>query len=468
MSLRWKMVFAYLSISLLALILISVYLISSLQDYFYSKERVSMFTKANVVANLVLESSGAAGAQSIGSATRDLFSDKPMRLLVLDSQAIVTYDNDAANSMRGKMYMKDTVKNALLGQDANSVFKNEDASTSMDVAVPVRKNSQIAGVVYLSQSLSETEDFLGDITSSLVTLSLIASALIALLSALLARVFTAPLIKLTHAADEIAQGNFNQNVPVHGHDEIATLGEAFNAMIQQLSTLEEKRRMFVSDASHELKTPLATIKLLSESILQTESPDPEMVREFLEDMSSEVDRLTRIVERLLDLTKNDSQKAAAQLETVDLNKLIAKIVKKLLPLAREKRIKLSFSYDKEKEHTQMLLDRDKIYEAIYNIVDNSIKYTDREGHVTITLTSDIAKTVITVEDDGIGIPKEDAALIFDRFYRVDKARARETGGTGLGLSIAQEAVAMHGGHIEVISEEGAGSKFIIILPYSGK
>lgn len=226
--------------------------------------------------------------------------------------------------------------------------------------------------------------------------------------------------------------------------------------------------MFVSDASHELKTPLATIKLLSESILQTESPDPEMVREFLEDMSSEVDRLTRIVERLLDLTKNDSQKAGAQLETVDLNKLIAKIVKKLLPLAREKKIKLSFSYDKEKEHTQMLLDRDKIYEAIYNIVDNSIKYTDREGHVTITLASDIAKTVIEVEDDGIGIPKEDAALIFDRFYRVDKARARETGGTGLGLSIAQEAVAMHGGHIEVISEEGAGSKFIIILPYSGK
>lgn len=137
-------------------------------------------------------------------------------------------------------------------------------------------------------------------------------------------------------------------MPVHGHDEIATLGEAFNAMIQQLSTLEEKRRMFVSDASHELKTPLATIKLLSESILQTESPDPEMVREFLEDMSSEVDRLTRIVERLLDLTKNDSQKAAAQLETVDLNKLIAKIVKKLLPLAREKRINSAFPTTRKK------------------------------------------------------------------------------------------------------------------------
>ena len=460
------MVLAYLSVILLALILISVYLISSLQNYFYSKERVSMFTKANVVANLVLESDSV--TQSLGNATKDLFTDKPMRLLVLDSQAIVVYDNDAANSLRSKMFINDTVRNALLGQDANRVFKNEDSSTSMEAAVPIRRNSQITGVVYLSQSLSEVEDFLGDITSSLITLSLIVSALIALLSALLARIFTAPLVKLTHAADEIAQGNFNETVSVHGHDEISTLGEAFNAMIQHLATVEEKRRMFVSDASHELKTPLATIKLLSESILQTENPDPAMVREFLEDMSSEVDRLTRIVERLLDLTKSDSQKAAAQLETIDLTKLITKIVKKLLPLAREKKIKLTFSYEAEKGHTEMLLDQDKIYEAIYNIVDNSIKYTDPGGHVTITLTSDIAKSVIEIEDDGIGIPKEDTASIFDRFYRVDKARARETGGTGLGLSIAQEAVAMHGGHIEVISEEGMGSKFIIILPYSGK
>ena len=175
-----------------------------------------MFTKANVVANLVLESDSV--TQSLGNATKDLFTDKPMRLLVLDSQAIVVYDNDAANSLRSKMFINDTVRNALLGQDANRVFKNEDSSTSMEAAVPIHRNSQITGVVYLSQSLSETENFLGDITSSLITLSLIVSALIALLSALLARIFTAPLVKLTHAADEIAQGNYNQAVSVHGHD----------------------------------------------------------------------------------------------------------------------------------------------------------------------------------------------------------------------------------------------------------
>mgnify|MGYP004640711675 FL=1 len=460
------MILAYLSICLVALLLMSVYIISTLRDYFYSKERVAMFTKANVVANMVLEWNGT-DLGFLSGATKDIFSDKPMRLIILDSQAIVTYDNDSANTLRGKIMMNDTIKSALLGQDSTGIY-NKDSNNSMDVGIPIKKNSQITGAVYLSQSLSDADQFLGDITSSLITLSIVISALIVILSAIMSHIFTLPLLKLTNAADEIAQGNFNQTVPVHGHDEIAALGNSFNAMIKQLALIEEKRRTFVSDASHELKTPLATIKLLSESILQTQDPDPAMVREFLEDMSNEVDRLTRIVERLLALTKNDSQSSAAHLETVDLTKLISKIVKKLLPLAREKNIKLSFSYDNDKEHTQMLLDRDKIYEAIYNIADNSIKYTDEGGTVTITLNADITKTTIEIEDNGIGIPKEDAALIFDRFYRVDKARARETGGTGLGLAIAQEAVAMHGGHIEVISEEGAGSKFVIILPYSGK
>ncbi len=461
------MAWAYLSVSLVALVLMSVYIISALQDYFYSKEKVEMFAKANVVSNIILQSDES-DLFSLSEATKELFLDKPMRLIILDSQAIVTYDNDSENSLRGKMFLTDTVKTALLGEDASSVYENETSTSSMDVAVAVKQDAKVSDIVYLSQSLAESNHFLGDITSSLLTLSIILSILIALMSAILANVFTSPLIKLTHAADEISQGNFNQTVPVHGHDEIASLGDTFNKMIKQLELIEEKRRMFVSDASHELKTPLATLKLLSESILQTPCPDPEMVREFLEDMSNEVDRLTRIVERLLDLTKNDSQKATPQHETVDLTNLIARIVKKLLPLARGKNIKLNFSYDLEKPHTEMLLDRDKMYEAIYNIVDNSIKYTDKGGNVKITLSADVSKTIIEIEDDGIGIPKADAALIFDRFYRVDKARARETGGTGLGLAIAQEAVAMHGGHIEVISEEGVGSKFIIILPYSGK
>lgn len=457
---------AYVLIILLALVLLSVYILSTLKDYFYDKERVNMYTKANVVANIVADSSDISTA-SLTASTRDLFADKPMRLLVLDTQSLVVYDNDADNSLKGKLFIRDTIKEALSGRDFYSVFQTEDHTTSMDVAVPILKNSATVGVVYLRESLTEVESFLSDIQYSMITLSIVVSLVVAILSALLASVVTAPLVRLTHMAEEIADGNFNQRVPVKGKDEIARLGEAFNTMSVKLLDLEEKRRLFVSDASHELKTPLATIKLLSESILQSPDIDPEMVREFLGDMTNEIDRLNRIIERLLALTRSDSQNTKIEFETVDLQKLIDTVIRKLRPLAAEKNIEVEFAAPAD-EPVEMLLDRDKIYEAVYNIVDNSIKYTGEGGHVTVRLSADVSKTVIEIEDDGIGIPKEDSGHIFDRFYRVDKARARDTGGTGLGLSIAAEAVNMHGGHIEVMSEEGVGSKFIIILPNAGK
>lgn len=460
------MVLTYVLIILLTLFLLSIYLLSTLRGYFYDREKVTMLTKANVVATAVT-ARGSVLSTDIASATKDLFIDKPMRLLILDTQAMVLYDNDTTNSIKGKLFIRDTVKQALSGQDSGSVYQNEDTTYSMDAAVPIIKDGSMVGIAYLRQSLQEVDEFLSDIQSSLIMLSLVISIVIAVLSALLAGVVTSPLIKLTHVADEIASGNFSQQVDIHGNDEIARLGEAFNTMSLKLSELEEKRRLFVSDASHELKTPLATIKLLSESILQSPNIDPEMVREFLMDMNSEVDRLNRIIERLLALTKSDSNYSHAEFESVNLNHLLEVIVRKLRPLALEKNIALDFEFTAENE-VEMLLDKDKIYEAVYNIVDNSIKYTEENGYVHVRLSNDMNSTVIEVEDNGIGIPKEDAGHIFDRFYRVDKARARDTGGTGLGLSIASDAVTLHGGHIEVISEEGMGSRFIIILPYTGK
>jgi len=170
---------------------------------------------------------------------------------------------------------------------------------------------------------------------------------------------------------------------------------------------------------------------------------------------------------LLTLTKTDSPRGKSELITVNMRRMVADIVRKLVPLAREKQIALSFQCDLETE-LEMLLDKDKIYEAIYNIVDNSIKYTEPSGWIKVRLASEPTTAIIEVEDNGVGIPKSDIGQIFERFYRVDKARARETGGTGLGLAIAQEAVNMHGGHIEVLSEESQGSRFVIILPYTGK
>lgn len=462
------MMASYVIVMILTLFLFSIYLLSTYRSYFYENERVNLFAKANIVSSIITEN-GIENTRSLTNATRDLFSDSPARLMVLSKQAVVIYDNDSQNSFVNKFFIKDTIKSALSGETNSSIFENPDGSNSIDVCIPVKdEEGETLGIVYLRKSLSSADEFLKDISSVIYRMGMIMALVIALVSIVISGIITKPLTKLTAITKEIAKGNFNQRADVKGHDEISNLAMSVNSMTEQLSAVEESRRQFVSDVSHELKTPLATIKLLSESILQSQAFDEDMVREFLGDMTNEVDRLTRIVERLLTLTKNDSQVSKIEFKTVDLTKLIDMACRKLRPLANEKNITLTYHRESEDKTIEMLLDGDKIYEAVYNIADNSIKYTPEGGSVDIRLFSDITSVMIEIEDTGIGIPKEDTSHIFDRFYRVDKARARETGGTGLGLSIASEAVSQHGGHIEVISEEGEGSKFIIILPYSGK
>ncbi len=462
------MVGVYVLVMLVVQLLSAFYLHSTYKNYFYESEKVKLFAKANIVSSMIAEN-GIEDTRFLATSTRDLFSDSPVRMMILSKQAIVVYDNDSQNSAVNKFFIKDTIKTALAGENDSNTFSNSDGTNSIDVAIPVLdENSEAAGIVYLRKSLSSIDDFLNDLSSTIYRISVLIIVLVALLSIFFSGVITKPLVKLTSVTAEIAKGNFDQEVTIKGRDELAVLGKSVNTMSKQLADVEESRKVFVSDVSHELKTPLATIKLLSESILQSPTFDEEIVREFLGDMTNEVDRLTRIIERLLNLSKNDAEVKNINFETVNVTKLLELITRKLKPLADEKNIAIKYEHAQDQSDIEMLMDKDKIYEAIYNIVDNSIKYTPEGGAVSVRLVSDIVSLMIEVEDNGIGIPKEDSSKIFDRFYRVDKARARETGGTGLGLAIAAEAINQHGGHIEVISEEGVGSKFIIILPFSGK
>lgn len=467
-SLRWKTALAYVMISLLMMFLISIYVVSALRDYFYDRERMDLLAKANIVADIAAQGSMEVGKFKISG---DIF-DEPVRVLILDTQSYVCYDNSTEANLTGKFYVSATkvISEANTGVSSWAVSENEDGTHSIEAALPVLKNASTIGFVFLKKSLADADAYLSDIRYTLMMLSIVSSLLLAACSFLLANVITAPLIKLTKAVEEISEGDFNQKVEVVGHDEIARLGESFNNMSGKLTLLEDKRKQFVSDASHELKTPLATIRLSCESAKSAleNGANIEMASEFMDDISGEIDRLNRIIEKLLAMTKNDSQVVRNDFNTVDLHNMIVSIIKKLTPLAREKNINLSFVGTDDDNHLQMLADYDKLYEAVYNITDNSIKYTNEDGFVQVTLSGDITRILIEIEDNGIGIPKDQEGLIFDRFYRVDRARARDTGGTGLGLSIANEAIQAHGGHIELISAEGVGSKFIIVLPYAGK
>ena len=335
----------------------------------------------------------------------------------------------------------------------------------MSVAVPLISEGKILGAVYIVQSLYNTDMAIAGIRNNLIVFAVIISILVAMLSLVISIMATAPIGNFISVSKEFSKGNFNVKAKEKGPLELVEMAKALNYMSAELNEYEQNRKKFVSDVSHELKTPLATIKLICDSIVTTDNPNHEMIQEFLGDLSDEVDRLTRIVERLLTLTKMDSNQNNISATPVDFVVMVNAIIRKLTPNAENKNIVLYSDYSVE-SLSPMLLDYDKTWEAIYNIVDNAIKYTPEGGYVKLGLELSGKNLLVKVEDNGPGIPDEDKEKIFERFYRLDDSRARETGGTGLGLAIAKEVVTLHGGKLYVEDAENGGSIFVMEFPYN--
>lgn len=260
---------------------------------------------------------------------------------------------------------------------------------------------------------------------------------------------------------KISQGHINLRARVSGHDEISQIGRAFNALTDNFDQTLKTREEFVSNVSHELKTPLSSMKVLSESILHLKNAPEATIKEFLRDINSEIDRMTSIVDDLLTLIKLDAKEAKLESAPVNINEMILGVLKRLLPLAKKKDIRLTFE---ELKTVTAPADEAKLAPAVSNIIENAIKYTFAGGVVKVTLDADHAFFFITVTDTGVGIPENEFENIFTRFYRIDKTRDRETGGTGLGLSITRSVVLLHNGAVRVASRENEGSTFIVRLP----
>lgn len=275
------------------------------------------------------------------------------------------------------------------------------------------------------------------------------------------RILTRPIVSLTRSIQRMGRGDFSVRVPIAGSGELRRLSETFNTMSEKLEMLDQSRNQFVSNASHELKTPLATMKILLESIIYQPDMDQEMRTEFLTDINKEIDRLNMVIGDLLTLVSMDSKTMRLNRSTFSFAQLVSDTAKRL-NLVLEKRdqeLKLQLS-----DRCEMYADSAKLTQVIYNLLENASKYTQEGGTIRVRLIRSGRDAVLTVSDNGPGIPKEDQAHIFDRFYRVDKARSRETGGTGLGLSIVHQMVIMHGGTVSVDSEEGNGTTFTVELP----
>lgn len=460
---RWVMMLTYFVAILITLTLMSVYILGVLNESLHSNKSSQLFAKANIISDLISQSANDK-EKDVYPQVEQIVSGTNVRVITVSPSFSVVYDTGKETSLVGKVLMRDIINTAMSGEQADVISKSETGATVMSVAVPVINGRQILGVVYITETLSDTDKIIDHIRVNMIMFSVLISILVGMLSMGMSFLVTSPIEDFISIAREISKGNYKMRLNVKGDGQLCELADAMNTMSQALENIDETHKKFISDVSHELKTPLASIKLICDSIVDSPEPDIDMIKEFLADLSNEVDRLTRIVQRLLTLTKIGNEEEQTSLTPVDFGVMLNAVINRLKPNADAKHILLCSDLGAALELAPVLIDYDKIWEAIYNITDNAIKYTPENGTVKLTLSADAGEIAVSVSDSGEGIPEEERDRIFDRFYRIDDSRARETGGTGLGLAIAKEAVLLHGGRIEVTESEYGGSDFIIYLP----
>jgi len=320
--------------------------------------------------------------------------------------------------------------------------------------------NQIIGAVYAYEYDAEQGALLFGLQENLLHLSLMIGLMVLLISSVLSGALTRRISDLQTAIRKVREGAYNHRAEIRGHDEVAQIGREFNSLADRLQRTEDSRRRFVSDASHELKTPLAAIRLLSDSILQTDNIDPEITREFVSDIGQEAERLSRITEDLLRLTRLDSGLMDAP-ATVDILPVLEQVMRMMSLVAQEKDIDLIYD---AAECCLVWAAKDEIYQVIYNLTDNAVKYSPAGSVVQVSLDAEDGWIVLTVRDNGAGIPEEDLPRVFERFYRVDKARSRKAGGTGLGLAIVSDTVKKRGGTVAVANCPEGGARFTVRWP----
>ncbi len=381
------------------------------------------------------------------------------RIIIIDEEKRVVADsNDEFNFLTLELI---EVEESLKGEISTNNYYFRDIGHVMYIGYPVIFEDEINGSVFISESINNLYEKVNSLIYKIKVLIIVISFLIIVGLYLLTYFFLKPINKFYPAIENIKKGDLGQKVDIKTRDEFNLLGEAFNSMTVRLNEVDEQRESFVANVSHELKTPLASIKLLTENLLLQEDIEKKVYREFLEDINDEIDRLNNIVTELLSLVDLDKNKLKLNYQIAYLNYILEKIIEQLNPLAKEKNIKLVLE---EIDRIQIKMDKDKIKQAIINIVHNAIKYSEENTVVKVSLYSDKSYATIKVSDTGYGIPKESIPYIFDRFYRVDKARSRKTGGTGLGLSISKQIINMHHGTINVKSRVGKGTTFYIKIP----
>ena len=316
------------------------------------------------------------------------------------------------------------------------------------------------GCVYITDYDTAQGGLIQTLQRTIFVITLMLEIVVVIFSIAFSNTFSRRLNRIMASMRIIREGDYSHKVNMGGNDELTILGNEFNELTERLQTSEQKRSRFVSDASHELKTPLASIKLLTDSILQYDM-DLETTREFVSDIGNEAERLNRMTEKLLSLTRAEGAGAQQEMEIIFMAPTVRRVARMLKNNALQAGITFDLKLDND---TSILILEDDLYQIVFNLMENGIKYNHSGGRLTVRLSREEDNALLEVSDTGMGIPEEAIDHVFERFYRVDKARSRQTGGSGLGLAIVRSIVQRNRGTISVASTLGKGTTFTVSFP----
>ena len=481
-SLRSRLILSYIVVISVCLILAGLILIVLLRPFQTRLAYLNLAAKALPTTWLVREFSGRGlTPEEIGAQLKERAQEDGSRILILTPQGEVLADTeDKLIGQQLRMPTRQTRQEGrlryLYGQ-----FVTPEGESMIYVALPttfLRGPAASGGeqrlMVGVTMARPRAVTFLGDLLVQLLLAGLAAFVLSILLAYLIARSIAKPLQRITLATEEIARGDYDQQLNIISPDEVRRLATSFNVMAQEVKGSRQAQRDFVANVSHELKTPLTSIQGFSQAILDGTARDSEAQRHAAQIINDEAERMSRLVNELLDLAKLDAGQIVMAQEPVDVGQLLRGCVEKLVPQARQGSVELRLDLGML---PSLSGDNDRLAQVFTNLIDNALKHTPQGGRVTVAareVTSQparkgekaVPRIEVSVADTGSGIPPEDLSRIFERFYQVDKSRHRRDKGAGLGLAIAKEIVQAHGGQIKAESVTGVGTKFTVTLPAS--
>lgn len=463
-SLKFRLMLLFILIGVIPGILLRSGMLGSYENRALSIRTSEILSQAKILANQIVSNDymNNMSVANINAQLEQLSTIYDGRIMIIDDEFHIIKDTYSLDE--GKTIISEKVIQSYYGEE---ITKYDAQNHYIELAIPLSENgpageeAHILGVMLVSVSTDSIQLNLAYLATNTLVIEMICAFIVIFIGVLVAGQLVKPFHKMSKSIEMIQTGYGEDALEINDYTETIQICENFNRMLGRMKVLDDSRQEFVSNVSHELKTPLTSMKVLADSINSMGDAPIELYKEFMADIGNEVDRETKIINDLLSLVKMDKSAGDLNLSNVNINELLEQILKRLKPIADKQKVELVLESFRP---VSADVDEVKITLAFTNLIENAIKYNKPEGWVHVSLNADHQYFYLKVEDSGIGIPESSLEHIYERFYRVDKSHSREIGGTGLGLAITRNAVLMHRGAIKAFSTEGEGTIFNVRIP----